>query len=186
MTMDITLVPAAAADDADLAARLTDLINRVYADAEKGLWVDGTERTHPAEVREILRAGQLAVARLGDRVVGCVRVRILDDGAGEFGMLVADPDHRGLGLGTALVRFAERWAVRHGARWMQLELLMPRAWRHPVKDFLRNWYTRIGYRETGTGRFDEEFPELQQRLATPCDFVIFRKPLTAPDGPAGP
>jgi GNAT superfamily N-acetyltransferase len=179
--MDITLVPAADADDAAFAARLADLINRVYADAEKGLWIEGTDRTDQAEVRDLVRAGQLAVARLGDRVVGSVRVQMLADDTGEFGMLVADPDHRGLGLGTALVTFAERWAVRQGAGRMQLELLMPRAWSHPVKDFLRDWYTRIGYREAGTGRFEDEFPALQPRLATPCDFVIFHKPLTAPE-----
>jgi hypothetical protein len=28
---------------------------------------------------------------------------------------------------------------------MQLELLVPRDWRHPSKEFLKSWYGRRGY-----------------------------------------
>jgi hypothetical protein len=60
---------------------------------------------------------------------------------------------------------------------MQLELLVPRTWSHPVKEFLRRWYTRIGYRQVRTARLEEAYPALQPRLATPCDFLIYHKAL---------
>jgi GNAT superfamily N-acetyltransferase len=182
MTVEISMVPAAEAGDGEFVAQVVDLVNRVYADAEKGLWRDGANRTDADEVAAAVRAGQLAVARLDGRLVGAVRVQRLDATTGEFGMLVASPDHRGAGLGRALVEFAETWARERRLGRMQLELLVPREWAHPVKEFLRDWYTRIGYRQVRIGRLDEAYPALQPRLATPCDFVIYHKDLPAESG----
>ena len=36
----------------------------------------------------------------------------------------------------------------------------------------------MGYRIARTGTIDEAYPELAPLLATPCDFVIYRKDLT--------
>jgi len=175
--IEVELLPAAASDDATVMERITDLTNEVYAVAEDGLWTEGATRTTVGDVAEMTRAGQIAVARLRNRTVGSVRVQRLDDGTGEFGMLVADPDHRGLGIGRELVRFAERKCGTNGLVTMQLELLVPRNWSHPVKEFLAAWYTRIGYRIARTGTIDEAYPALAPLLATPCDFVIYRKDL---------
>jgi ribosomal protein S18 acetylase RimI-like enzyme len=173
----IRLLPTAAGDDANVTLRIARLINEVYAVAEDGLWTAGATRTTLDEVVELTRAGQIAVARLSGRVVGCVRVQRLDEGTGEFGMLAADPAHRGLGVGRELVRFAERKSSAEGVRSMQLELLVPRGWTHPTKAFLAAWYTRIGYQVARRGAIDEAYPALAPLLATPCDFVIYRKRL---------
>jgi GNAT superfamily N-acetyltransferase len=182
--MKVSLVPPHAADDTPFAAQVTDLINRVYAGGEQGLWRSGAVRTTPQEVRDIVRAGELAVARAGGALLGSIRVRILPDGDAELGMLTADPAHRGVGVGRALVEFAEAWAVRRGAPAMRLERLVPREGTHPVKEFLREWYTRRGYRRIGVGAVEESYPGLAPELAVPCDFLIFRRPLRGPD-PAG-
>lgn len=157
---------------------ITDLINRVYAESEEGLWLDAAERTNAAEVASIIRRGELVVARDDDgQVVGAIRVVRLSDYVGEFGMLVADPGRRGTGIGRELVVFAERWVREQGLSRMQLEVLVPREWTHPSKEFLRKWYTRLGYRRVRTGRLEEAYPHLEPLLATPCDFVIYRKDL---------
>jgi hypothetical protein len=65
---------------------------------------------------------------------------------------------------------------------MQLEVLRPREWTHPVKEFLHAWYTRLGYRAVRTGTIDESYPHLAPRLATGCDFVIYHKNLGVGDG----
>lgn len=165
-------------DDTTLANEIAELVNRVYAEAEKGIWLDGATRTSAGEVADLIRAGEIAVLRPGSRVVGAVRVRRLDEGVGEFGMLVAAPEERGTGIGRDLVSFAERWARESGLSQLQLELLVPRTWAHPVKEFLRDWYTRIGYRVVRVGDLDEDFPALVPLLACPCDFLIFRKDLS--------
>jgi GNAT superfamily N-acetyltransferase len=165
-------------DEGDaVAADVTHLVNRVYATAEEGLWHPGTDRTTLAEVTELVRLGEVGVARLNGRIVGAVRIQRLDDEVGEFGMLAADPAHRGVGIGRGLVDFAERLTADRGLRTMRLELLVPQTWTHPTKRFLHDWYTRIGYRVVRTGHIEEQYPNLAPLLATPCDFVIYHKNL---------
>jgi GNAT superfamily N-acetyltransferase len=177
--IEIQPLPTAASADVAVMERIAGLINEVYETSEDGLWLDGATRTTVDEVAELTRAGKIAVARLNGRIVGCVRVQRLDGGKGEFGMLAADPAHRGAGIGRELVRFAERKSREDGLTAMQLELLVPRGWSHPAKEFLAAWYTRIGYRILRTGTIDETYPALAPLLATPCDFVIYQKTLTA-------
>jgi GNAT superfamily N-acetyltransferase len=173
----IELLPAADADDQGLVGEIADLVNRVYAVAEAGLWVDGAARTTSAELAEMIAAGQIAAARADGRIVGSVRVQRLDDRVGEFGMLVADPARRGEGIGRELIRFAEELSRDRGLAVMQLELLVPRDWSHPTKEFLHAWYTRIGYQPVRRGDIGDPYPHLAPLLATPCDFVIYEKPL---------
>ena len=174
MALDISIVRS---DHEPFVAEVTELINRVYADAEKGLWQPGTRRTGSAEIAKVVEAGELVAAYLDGELVGAVRVQRLASGEGEFGMLVASPAHRGVGIGRELVAFAEEWARGQGLDTMQLELLVPRGWTHPVKELLREWYTRLGYREVRRDPFERAHPALQPHLATPCDFVVYHKPL---------
>jgi ribosomal protein S18 acetylase RimI-like enzyme len=113
----------------------------------------------------------------GDPIVGSVRVQQIDEATGELGMLVADPARRSRGIGRDLVAFAEERFRRRGVPTMQLELLVPRNWTHPVKQFLDAWYTRIGYRPVRTSRLDDDYPHLAPLLATDCDFVVYHKAL---------
>jgi GNAT superfamily N-acetyltransferase len=175
--MTVQVLERDAADDRELVAGLSDLINRVYATAESGLWREGATRTTPDEVAELVRSGEIAVARDNDELVGAVRLQDVADDVAEFGMLVADPGRRSTGVGRALLDFAEDRARERGMRAMQLELLVPREWSHPSKEFLREWYGRRGYRLVRTGHLDEAYPQLAPELATPCDFEIHHKAL---------
>jgi GNAT superfamily N-acetyltransferase len=175
----IEVLPPTAARDERLVGEFTDLVNRVYDAAEAGLWVDGATRTTTGEMQQMVAAEQIAVARVDGQAVGCIRIQELGDGAGEFGLLAADPAHRGEGVGRELVGFAEEACRTRGMAVMQLELLVPRGWSHPTKEFLHAWYTRIGYRPVRTGSIDESYPQLAPLLASPCDFVVYHKPLTA-------
>jgi GNAT superfamily N-acetyltransferase len=184
VTPEIELLPPSAAADEKLVGAVTALVNRVYATAEAGLWAGRADRTTAAEMAGLIGAGEIAVARLGRRIVGSVRIHRLADGAGEFGLLAAAPDVRGAGVGRALVRFAERWCRAGECGEMQLELLVPRGWTHPSKEFLAGWYGRLGYRVVRTATIDQSYPHLAPLLATPCDFLVYRKDLSAGE-PAG-
>lgn len=176
-SLEIAMLPAAVADDAAQTAGLTDLINGVYAEAENGLWVEGASRTTVEKVTELVREGKIAVARVAGQIVGCVRIQFLGDGVGEFGMLAVLPSSRGTGVGRDLVRFAEQVTRRAGRDIMQLEVLVPRGWSHPSKEFLTDWYTRSGYKLARIGAIEESYPELAPQLATPCDYMIYRRTL---------
>jgi GNAT superfamily N-acetyltransferase len=175
---EIEFLPVASATDAGVVATVTGLINSVYKTSEDGLWIEGALRTTEAEVATLIRHGELAAATSEGIIVGSVRTHRLDPQVGEFGMLAAAPARRGLGIGRALVAFAEDWARRSGLASMQLEVLTPRDWTHPSKAFLMQWYERIGYRHIRTGALDEAYPALAPLLATPCDFAVYRKDLS--------
>jgi GNAT superfamily N-acetyltransferase len=174
----IEILPATAGKDQRLVDEITDLVNRVYDTAEAGLWVDGATRTTADEMHEMIAADQIALARVEDQIVGCIRIRDLANGAGEFGLLAADPDHRGEGVGRELVGFAEERCRRRGLAVVQLELLVPRGWSHPTKEFLHAWYTRMGYQPVRRESIEESYAHLGPLLATPCDLVVYHRPLT--------
>lgn len=92
-------------------------------------------------------------------------------------MLAVDEEYQGIGIGRALIRFAEQKCREENLRMMQLELLVPEKGSHPTKIILENWYTRIGYHPVHTKTIDALFPKLVQMLATPCKFIIFQKEL---------
>jgi ribosomal protein S18 acetylase RimI-like enzyme len=186
--LDVRLLDAAASRDRRLIERLTGLVNGVYVTAESGLWREGFTRTTPTEFAELIAAGQVAVATAADGdLVGCLRLRQIGDDTSEFGMLVADPDRRGVGIGRALVDFAEQHSRDRELRAIRLELLVPREWRHPNKEFLKAWYGRRGFRRIDIRRVDDTYPHLAPLLATPCDLEVHEKPLLVrePDRHAG-
>jgi len=174
----IELLTAEDSRDARLVGQLADLINHVYAVAEAGLWVDGATRTTTGELAELIVDGEIAVARRDGQLAGSIRIRDVAGGASEFGMLVAAFEQRATGVGRALVEFAEQRTLERGRSAMQLELLVPREWEHPSKEFLKAWYGRIGYRLIRTGSMEDAYPHLAPLLATPCDLLGYEKALS--------
>jgi ribosomal protein S18 acetylase RimI-like enzyme len=135
------------------------------------------KRRPRAELAELILAGQIAGATARGRIVGSVRLQQVSDDTGEFGMLVAAPAHCSTGVGRALVDFAAHTSRDRGLHTMQLEVLVPREWTHPSKEFLKAWYRRVGYRLVRTGGLEDAYPDLAPLLATPCNFEIYEKPL---------
>jgi GNAT superfamily N-acetyltransferase len=163
--------------DLEQAEQIADLVNLVYAESERGLWIDGAQRTNAEEIISFVKAGELAVAHVDGRMAGAVRIQQLDPDTGEFGMLAADPAVRGRGVGRDLVRFAEDTCRERGSTMMRLELLVPRGWVLESKEFLHAWYTRLGYELDRVGTIDEDYPQLAPQLAGPVDYRIYRKRL---------
>jgi GNAT superfamily N-acetyltransferase len=147
----------------------------VYEVTERGLWRDGFTRTTATQVNEMIRAEEIAVATRHGRIVGSVRVHDVAADTSEAGLLVADPDQRDTGIGRALLDFVEDRSRERGLRTVQLELLVPLAWSHPSKEFLRAWYRRRGYRVSRTQSFEDAYPQVAPLLATPCELEIYEK-----------
>jgi N-acetylglutamate synthase-like GNAT family acetyltransferase len=152
-------------------ARLAELINAAYAIGEGSMWVEGTERVSAAQVADILREDGLLGAERDGRLVGCARVRRLDEETAELGLVAVAPDQWGNGVGGSLVAAAEAQARSLGALTIQLKLLAPVDASHPHKQQLRAWYERLGYRLTRAEPFEAA------GLVTPCHFQYFEKPL---------
>ena len=175
----VAFLPPESAADAAAMSSLATMVNDAYTRADAGLWAGPFERTNTDELVRHTRDGELAVARAGRDVVGCVRVRAVDDATAEFGLLAADLTRRGAGIGRELVRFAEQVGRAASRTVMELELMAPRDGPHPAKDFLATWYGRLGYRMVGRSDLATVHPGLGPRLARPCDFLRYRKRLDA-------
>lgn len=177
MSDAVRITELAAGDGPEVCAAVAGIVNSVYAVAEDGMWVSGTMRTSVSEIDEMIRAGEIVAAWLGDTLVGCIRVVRLDEHTAEFGMLATLPRFRGLGIGRKLVRFAEQRCAAAGCEVMQLEVIRPRDVELPPKQFLAPWYAAVGYRPVGTAPIDAAHPELVEMLAVPCEVDRYCKDL---------
>jgi GNAT superfamily N-acetyltransferase len=161
----ITMPAAAAASNPELAHRLTELVNRVYAKDEGDIWdskLGVFERTNLDEIQGYLDTGELALvwagedpdgpvtqgmsANVASSCIGCARVHWVDASTGDISLLVCDEAARGSGVGRVMFQSAEDWLRAKGATTVQVELLVPDTWEHPSKARLRDWYSRMGYR----------------------------------------
>jgi GNAT superfamily N-acetyltransferase len=179
MTVDVKLLTADEARGETLVEEVVGIVNTAYAVGEAGLWLEGTTRTWPGEIADAIRAGGMLAATLDGGLVGCAYVRPLDARTADLGMISTAPDQWGHGVGGELVRSAEELMRSRGVTTAQLELLVPKEWAHREKERLRSWYTRLGYRVVRTAPFGEVAAHLAPHLATPCEFLIFRKRLAA-------
>jgi GNAT superfamily N-acetyltransferase len=179
VSTEVKLLAADEARDAVLVEEIVCVINAAYAIGEAGLWIEGAARTEAREIADAISSGGMLAARLDARLVGCAYVRPLDARTADLGLVSAAPDQWGSGVGRELVRHAEDLMRSRGVTTMQLELLVPKGWVHPEKDRLRGWYTRLGYRVVRSAPFEQIAAHLAAQLATPCEFLIFRKPLTS-------
>ena len=175
MPVDVRLLAPEEAHDETLVDELARLVNGAYAVGEAGLWLEGTTRTTPAEIAAAIRSGGMLAATLEGRLVGAAYVHPLDAGTADLGLISTATDQWGGGIGRRLVRSAEELMRSRGVTTMQLEVLVPKEWSHPAKDHLRRWYTRLGYRVIRSAPVEAAW--LAERLATPCEFLIFHKPL---------
>lgn len=162
---------------AEQITSLVNLVNDVYDVAERNMWKQKGVRTTLAEVEALIKKQRLMVAEVEGSIVGLIKIDQIDEETGEFGMLVVDPAVRGRKLGRLLVQSAEKWVRNEGCKTMQLELLTPRTWNHPTKEFLKGWYSRMGYVPQRTAPFGAEYPDIASLLACDCDFTIWTKNL---------
>jgi GNAT superfamily N-acetyltransferase len=162
----------------DAVAELARLINRAYAAGEAGLWRGPVDRTDEAEIAEAVRLGQMLVARVSSRIVGCLRTRALDATTSDVGLIGVDPSAWGSGTGRALLDAAEARARARGSTTMQLELLVPRTGTHPDKERLREWYERRGYTVVRTIPMEHYLPHVAPILSAPGDILVLSKPLS--------
>jgi GNAT superfamily N-acetyltransferase len=177
LNVQIERVSLETANSAVFIQLVTDMINTVYEIAESGMWKAGTPRLLASETAELVLKGEIFIAQISDKIVGCVRIRRINENTYEFGLLVCKRELQGQGIGSALVKYAESYARANGGKFMQLELLFPKTWQHKSKEILKSWYERMGYRIIRNENFEIENGRHAGCLLEPCNFVVFQRQL---------
>lgn len=155
------------------------MINRVYLISEYDFWPHTGEysRTTIEAITEFIKKGELLIARVDGKIVGAVHVYRITDTVCGFGMLVSLPENRRSGIGSALIAAVETWALENKFSQIQLELLVPESYKHPDKEFLKNWYTRLGYELQTATPYANLYPKQAHLLKMQCFFEIYQKNL---------
>ncbi|KAG6017778.1 hypothetical protein E4U54_003383 [Claviceps lovelessii] len=201
--LEIRIGDASAANDAPSVTSLARIVNDAYEEVEADIFLAGYRRTDEAQIVKLIQEGCLAIAYLPVddkppshaakstnstnptslsrascvKPVGCLFVKQISAQLGNFGMLAVESQYRGRGLGRAMIDFAENHCREKGCTAMQMELLVPTSFAHAVKLRMQDWYQRLGYRIVKLGSFDQDYPSLAIRLATPVDYKVFEKAL---------
>ena len=162
----------------DTCSYIASLVNLVYGQAEAEFWKpDTSSRTTAEEIHKFIDNGDMLIAELDGILVGVCKIGLRDGNIAEFGMLCADPKFRNIGIGRDMVEFAENWGREKGAKQMRLELLTPRVGENASKEFLKKWYSRIGYKPSESTPFEEVSPHRMDDFAIQCDFTVWLKDL---------
>jgi ribosomal protein S18 acetylase RimI-like enzyme len=162
--------------DINIAA-LVNMINAVYRKSEDSIWKKEHHRISNPLLLDIINNNELLIAQNSDEILGCIHLEKVDAELYKFKMLAVSPNHKGTGVGSKLVRFAEKQAISYGAKIMQLELLVPTDFIHPDKVILHDWYSKIGYKEVATHNINYIHEGISQFLKTNCDAIVYQKPL---------
>ncbi|RDW59208.1 hypothetical protein BP5796_12132 [Coleophoma crateriformis] len=184
----IQLLPPEAASNPSLVSEITTLVNQVYIEAEGDFFVEPRLRkllrTNPAQVTEYIQLHGVYTATHSGHIIGCIKLQIEDpeDQAGNarvghLGLFAISSSQRRSGLGRRLVEVVEQDARLRGCHIMELEILTPKEGGHVFKDFLKVWYSKMGYRPVRNEELADALPFLVPDITRPSHLVIYQKHL---------
>ena len=157
--------------------RLFNIIRIAYAETEKEVWGEGYVRVSRENLKQHIEDGEVLIAMIDYEIVGGLRVYEKQSGCWTFGLLGADFEHKGKGIGRALIAEAEHRAVAAGATEMSIEILRAIDIDTDFKVNLANWYQRLGYEYTGQIDVMSVYPvpEKWAKLVNPSIFDCYVK-----------
>jgi N-acetylglutamate synthase-like GNAT family acetyltransferase len=141
---------------------ITSLVNLAYQ-VEK--FFKPGDRTHEAEVTELLYRSAFLVHEEDGHLIGCVHVLVSGE-RGYFGLLAVHPSQHRRGLGRRLVGAAEAYCRDAGCRVMELSVVH-------LRTELPPYYRALGYAERTTA----PFPYPDTATTQPCHMIVMSKAL---------
>ena len=103
------------------------------------------------DAEQYLAADGLYIARDGEVVVGTLALMPETDGALCIHEVAVHPDQQRRGISTALLDFAAREAVQHGAKILRLCVWEGNA--PAIRTYEKNGFARMGREDVGLGEF---------------------------------
>lgn len=164
----------------DAFNRMYSILIHAYAKTESEIWGPNYVRISEKDFVDIIKRGEVYGAFIKGTIVGSVRLFKKDQQLFSFGLLSADFNLKGIGIGGALVDYIENVAQKEGGSYMQIEILRAIEADVPFKKALKTWYTRLGYKYIKSAGFAELKPENAEKagkLIQPCVFDCYQKVL---------
>ena len=161
-------------------SRMYAILIHAYAETEVEVWGPNYVRIYKDELTDLVKRGEFYGAFIQEQLVGSVRLYRKEKQSFSFGLLSANFELKGKGIGKALVDYIENKAKQEGALYMDLEILRPIAIEVPFKLVLHKWYTKLGYVYVNSGTFAELKPDnaaKADKLIQPCTFDCYQKVL---------
>lgn len=157
--------------------RLFNIIRIAYAETEKEVWGEGYVRMSREELKQHIETDQILIALINGEIVGGIRYYEKSPRSWTFGLLGAAFEHKGKGVGRALIQEAENRAMAKGAKEMDIEILRATSIETEFKTQLAQWYQRLGYEFSGTKGVMEVYdnPEKWAKLVNPSHFDCYLK-----------
>ena len=167
--------------------RIPNVISLINEEYRRGVqWsnapdVPGYPRTTTEDFRRDMLKSTLLIAERDSEIVGIIMTGLSDESitretklpeaCGFISLFAVDSSVRSQGVGKRLMKSAEEFCKRAGARRMSLEVIDAR------KDIL-SWYERMGYCKTGDS-VDVELGHGSYKVecANPAAFLRMEKPL---------
>ena len=176
----ITISPAQISLSEKEFNQVYSILIKAYAITELQIWGENYTRISKTEYRELIAKNEIIFARIDNQIVGCIHYFKKDDSIYSFGLLAADFNKRGMGIGRTLINYVEKHSINKGALYMDLVILRAKNFEIENKVALKNWYQRLGYEYSSSHSFLEIEPkriEKSKKLITPSLFDFYRKVL---------
>lgn len=157
-----------------------NIMRHAYRITEVEIWGDTYSRIDMEKFVSFIQRGEIIIACIDGKIVGSIYTYKLRDNAYSFGLLSADFNKKGLGIGRKLISKAEVHAFENGAEYMEIEILRAKEFDIPSKVILHEWYLRQGYVFIESVDFVARKPKEAKkatRLLVPSVFDCYRKAL---------
>ena len=154
---------------------LYEIVRIAYAETEEVMFGKNYIRISFDDFKEFVERGDMFYALLNDEVVGGIRHYHVDSNTYSFGLLAADFNHSGKGIGNALIQRVEEEANKKGVDYIQIEILRPLNEEVSIKNRISAWYQRLGYQSTVTLPLEEVNKQKAQETIVPCAFDYYKK-----------
>lgn len=159
--------------------RLFNIIRIAYAETEKEVWGEGYVRMTREELKNHIENDQILIALIKGEIVGGIRYHEIADGVWSFGLLGASFDHKGQGIGRALIHEVENRVRALNGKAIDIEILRATSIDTEFKTQLAQWYQRLGYEFSGTKEVMEVYDNSAKwaKLVNPSHFDCYLKEL---------
>lgn len=159
--------------------KLYDIVVAAYANTELEVWGPNYVRVSKEDYQQYIDDNEIMFALLDGEVVGGVRCFELKPQVWTFTLLGADFNHKGKGIGKALIDAVEKRAIAANATSIHIEVLKAEHIEVASKKILADWYIRLGYDFVKTIDVFEVYndPIKWSKLANPSVFDCYLKQL---------